>query len=241
MAGAGWWTSAFGADYLAVYAHRDEAAAAAEVAGLVPRLRAAVDASGLPVLDAGCGAGRHLAALRGSGLPAIGFDLSADLLAVARARMAAPLLRADLRRPPLAAGGCAAVVALFTVFGYFDEAGNAACLAALAQVAAPGGWLVLDLPDAERVAAGLVPESHRVLADGTSIAERRWLSGARVEKEVVMRGPGGERRWRESVRLYRRSELADLAGGSGVRIDAIWPSLQGPAIDQGRTVLWLQR
>ena len=71
-----WWKAAFGAHYETLYAHRDDASAAAEVAGLLPRLRQAPG----PILDACCGNGRHLAALRAAGLPAFGFDLSADLL-----------------------------------------------------------------------------------------------------------------------------------------------------------------
>jgi SAM-dependent methyltransferase len=39
-----------------------------------------------PVLDVGCGPGRHLEACRRRGLPALGVDLSADAVAAARAR-----------------------------------------------------------------------------------------------------------------------------------------------------------
>lgn len=243
MTDAAWWTTAFGADYLAVYAHRDDAAAAAEVAGLAPRLRAAVARHPGPVLDAGCGGGRHLDALRRLGLPALGFDLSPELLAVANRRpgCAGRVLRADLRAVPLAPGSCAAVVVLFTAFGYFDDAANAACLAGLVRLLAPGGELVLDLPDAGQVAAGLVPESRRTLADGTLVEERRALRGPRVEKEVVLRRPDGAvRAWRESVRLYAPSEVAALAAAAGAACTEIWPSLQGPAERQGRMVCWLR-
>lgn len=57
------------------------------------------------VLDLGCGPGRDLEFLARLGCWVAGLDLSAGMLAEARRRMpATPLIRADLGRPPLAAG-----------------------------------------------------------------------------------------------------------------------------------------
>ncbi len=235
----GWWSEAFRAAYLEVYSHRSDTQATAEVAGLLPRLR---DAPG-PVVDAGCGAGRHLAALRAAGVTAVGFDLSSELLAVAMSRppCAGRLARGDLRAPPLASG-CGAVLCLFTAFGYFDDAGNAACLAALGGLLAPGGWLVLDLPEPAAVRRGLVPSSERVTTGGWRVSERRRLNGARIEKDVEAVPPDGRAvRWEESVRLHESSELAEMAGTAGLMWDGSWPGLGGPEDVQGRLVAWLRR
>lgn len=235
----GWWSEAFRAAYLEVYSHRSDAQATAEVAGLLPRLRAAPG----PVVDAGCGAGRHLAALRTAGVPAVGFDLSPELLVVAAVRppCAGRLARGDLRAPPFA-GGCGAVLCLFTAFGYFDDAGNAACLAALGGLLAPGGWLVLDLPEPATVRRGLVPVSERVTAGGWRVHERRRLNGLRVEKNVDAVPPDGRTvHWQESVRLHESSELAEMAGPAGLLWEGSWPGLGGPEDQQGRLVAWLRR
>jgi SAM-dependent methyltransferase len=235
----GWWSEAFRAAYLEVYSHRSDAQAAEEVAGLLPRLRGSPG----PVVDAGCGAGRHLAALRSAGLPAVGFDLSTDLLAAAGARPACVgrLARADLRAPPFA-GGCGAVLCLFTAFGYFDDAGNAACLAALGGLLAPGGWLVLDLPEPAALRQGLVPASERVTAGGWRVSERRRLVGSRVEKAVEAVPPDGRViRWQESVRLHESRELAGMAAAAGLLWEGAWPGLGGPEDRQGRLVAWLRR
>ena len=228
---APWWQTAFGEHYSEVYAHRDDAAAASEVAALLPHLPRG------PVLDAGCGAGRHLAALRAAGIPAVGFDYSGDLLAQARMRPGCRghLARGDLRALPVA-GDLSAVLLLFTVFGYFSDEQNAQVLRDLAGLLAPGGVLVLDLPAAERLRTGLVPESRRQTPRGELI-ERRRLVGQRVVKTVSLPGLDYE----ESVRLYEAGEVRDLASAAGLHAGDCWPGLGGTSVDQGRNVWWLWR
>jgi SAM-dependent methyltransferase len=235
-----WWEAAFGAEYLQVYAHRDDAAAAGEIAGLVPRLRRA----GGVVVDAGCGSGRHLAALRGADLTVVGFDLSEALLTTAATRplVSGRLARGDVRAVPFASASVDAVVLLFTVFGYFDEATNAATLRELARPVRPGGWILLDLPRPAAVRQGLVPESERRLDDGTVIVERRRLEGRRVLKDVQWQGANGTTRtWQESVRLYEDAEIQRLALAAGCVAEDTWNSLRGPGVDDRRRVFWLRR
>lgn len=238
---APWWQTAFGADYASVYAHRDDAAAVAEVAGISPLL---AEVRPGPVLDAGCGTGRHLAALLAAGVDAWGFDASSDLLALAEQRpgLARRVRPGDMRHPPYPPGSFAAVLLFFTAFGYFTDAENGATLHALAALLRPGGGLLLDLPDPDRLRAQLVPVSERTLADGRRLVERRRLTGPRVEKDVeLITQDGAVRRWQESVRLYSEAELQELATAAGLRRAALWPSLLGPDRDQQRRVWWLRR
>lgn len=234
MTATPWWEAAFGPDYEAVYAHRSDAAASAEIAGLLPHLGVG------PVLDACCGNGRHLAALQHAGVTAVGFDYSANLLrsATGRTGVMGRVSRADVRAIPYA-GNFSAVLVLFTAFGYFDEADNSVALAALAGQLASGGKLVLDLPDPARVRAGLVPESFKSVA-GLQIAENRRIDGNRVVKDVrITRPDGSEHAYTESVRLYAADEIARLAESVGLRVSACWSSLRGAAEDDGRLVWWL--
>ena len=229
-----WWQAAFGPDYELVYAHRNDDAASAEIAGLLPHLGAG------PVLDACCGNGRHLAALQRAGIAAVGFDYSANLLrsAAGRSAVRGRVSRADVRAIPYA-GNFSAVLVLFTAFGYFDEADNGIALAALAGQLAPGGTLVLDLPDPARVRAGLVPESSKSVA-GLQITEQRRIDGNRVVKDVrISRPDGSVHAYTESVRLYGADEIVRLAEAVGLRVRTCWPSLRGAAIDEGRQVWWL--
>jgi SAM-dependent methyltransferase len=233
-----WWKAAFGAHYETLYAHRDDASAAAEVAGLLPRLRQAPG----PILDACCGNGRHLASLRAAGLPAFGFDLSADLLRSAnqRASCRERILRCDMRSPAVG-GGWGAVLVLFTAFGYFDDETNAACLATFAQLLAPGGFLVLDLPDPQAVRQTFIPRSERVTPAG-HVIEERAIRQERMEKTVTLSQNGVVvKTYRESVRLYERSEITAYAQRSAMSVTEVWPSLRGPTINDQRHVFWLKR
>jgi SAM-dependent methyltransferase len=213
---APWWEEAFRGDYLRVYAGRDDAAAAAEVAawrGRLPGLE-----PGARVLDLACGGGRHLRALRAAGARAFGGDLSPDLLRAAAAGGDRRVARCDMRALPFRDGAFAAVTSFFSSFGYFPRGEeDAAVLAEAARVLAPGGGLLLDLPDPDAVRAGLVPRSERE-EGGTRIVEERRLvdGGRRVEKEVLLEEGGRARRWRESLRLYGPGEAEAMAAAAGL-------------------------
>jgi SAM-dependent methyltransferase len=232
-----WWRTAFSADYLDVYAHRDDAQAAVEIAALAPVLREA----GGPILDAACGNGRHLVELRRQGFDAVGFDLSAALLERVRARpeCRGRVIRADMRHPPLASGW-GAILMLFTAFGYFDDADNAACLAGLAKLIKPGGRLILDQPDPDHVRKTLIPQSRRQGPRGLDILERRQLRGNRIEKDITVTDGGKTRSYRESVRLYSRDELGKIAASASLNMDQTWSSLRGSNLNEGRLVLFLR-
>jgi SAM-dependent methyltransferase len=232
-----WYRRAFGRPYLEVYAHRDDLAAAREADFLA---RALDLEPGAWLLDAGCGAGRHARALAARGARTVGVDLSAALLAEARARGGGPVyVRADLRAQPFRASAFRHAVCLFTSFGYFDAEGDRAQLDELRRVLAPGGRLVLDFLNAPRVVATLVPESRRE-AGGRTVLERRRVRGGRVEKDVRVEVPGRPAElWTESVRLYGRAELEALLAGARFAVLAASGDLAGGpwSADADRLVL----
>lgn len=206
-----WYVEAFRADYLSVYPHRDLASARREARYLAEHgLRGRV-------LDLCCGFGRHSLALSEIGFDVIGVDLSADLLEHARLlagsdRLSGRLVRADARRIPLAGAAADSVVNLFSSFGYFGDAGDRSVLDEIARVLRPEGRLVLDVMNPAMVRSSLVAESVRRASDFV-IEERRTLldGGRRVAKDVrVSREQGEVRTWREEVRLYESTELAQM-------------------------------
>lgn len=230
-ADAAWWRGAFGAAYLAAYAHRDDGAAAHEADFAARVLGVAAPSR---ILDAGCGAGRHTHALAATGLDVVGLDYSADLLAVAASRAAAcphppRWIRADVRSMPFRAASFDHAVSFFTSFGYFDDAGDRRHLGELRRVVRPGGRLLLDFLNAPRVVATLVSESRRI-EGGVTIHETRALRAGRVEKQAeVVAGAAVVARWSESVRLYERDELEGLLAAAGFGVRDVHGDLSGAA------------
>lgn len=209
---------AFRADYLDVYAHRDEGAAAREAKGALSLLRFVRGRERL--LDLAAGAGRHALAFAAEGCHVTCLDLSADLVERSRAR-GLRAVRGDMRRLPFRDWAFDAAACLFSSFGYFaDDREHAATLAEVARVLSPGGRLLLDLMDPETVARGLVPQGVDLRGDRLVEVER-WLTAdrRRVEKSIrIVRGARTERAWVESVRLFRGDEIAELAAGAGLTL-----------------------
>jgi SAM-dependent methyltransferase len=160
-----WFERWFGAEYLALYPHRDEEEARAVVA-LVCRTVAGKQID--RILDLACGSGRHARALTELGWT-VGIDLSMTLLEVAqRQRPHDPYVRGDMRALPFADGTFALTVNLFTSFGYFDtDDQNEEVVAEISRVTRVGGTFVLDYLNAPQVRDTLVPE------DETMVGEKR--------------------------------------------------------------------
>lgn len=101
------------------------------------------------VLDIGCGSGVYLEELIGMGFEACGMDISEEMLAVTRSRLAAAvaggrlqLAQGDVEHIPFASGSFDLVICI-GVFGYLlrDEA----AIAEILRVLKPGGYLLLNL------------------------------------------------------------------------------------------------
>lgn len=228
-----WYSAAFGAFYPVLYGHRD-AAEAQRCLGLLPRLAPLPGAGGAPVLDLGCGDGRHLEPLATAGLAVVGLDLSAPLLRAARSRPGSlPLVRGDMRTLPFADGRFAAVLSLFTAFGYFGpDSGDREVVAGIARVLAPGGHWFLDYLDVDRVRADLEagPRTRQREAGPLRVLETRRLEEAAVAKDVRLAavpgreadaaalgvGPNGVA-YVERVALYTLAGLDALAASCGLR------------------------
>jgi SAM-dependent methyltransferase len=121
-----------------------------EPAGPGPDEAARLLAGRRAIVDAGCGSGRHAAALAGAGFAVTGIDTSPELLDVARSRGSdARFQLADLRSwvPAEPADGvlCRGVLNDFT-----EDADRQTALDNLARMLRPGGLLVLDVRELQR-------------------------------------------------------------------------------------------
>ena len=159
----------------------------------VPFWRTLAQAADGPVLELGCGTGRVTAPLARAGVPIVGVDLSAPMLARGRARLRrmrsgrAGLVRGDIRALPFEDRAFDLVIAPYGILqSLLNPRDLTATLAAVHRVLRPGGRfateLVADLP------------SWKEYSGETRL--RGWRSGGRAHVTLV-----------ESVRQDRRRGL----------------------------------
>jgi TDG/mug DNA glycosylase family protein len=142
---------------------------------------AAAAQRGLPVLDAGCGNGPYFPHL---GASVIGFDASAELLALARRDHAGvPLVRADLARPPFRGDAFGAAWARNSYL-HVDEPELPLALAELHWVMAPGAPLALSML-AEHDDPGDDPFAGRRFSQPTAARLGDLLVGAGFDDVAV--------------------------------------------------------
>ncbi len=215
-----WFKDAFGALYPTVYRHRSRDAGADEITRLAHWLPLSPSDR---ILDICCGEGRHMETLINLGFHTLGLDLSQPLLQNAGVL---PILKnrlvcADIRYLPIRS--CFTVALnLFSSFGYFtDEDENIRAMTEMLSCLIPGGTLVVDHMNRERLVSTLVPESDDRF-DGYRLVQRRRIENNRVIKNILwIPDEGPQKEFVENVRIYSRDEMTDLvrkAGGTDIRM-----------------------
>lgn len=243
-----WFEVAFGSHYPEIYGHRNQAEADLCLE-LLPQL-APLSAQGLPVLDLGCGDGRHLQALNNAQCYCIGLDLSAPLLDLAQQRPnPASLIRGDMRCLPFSSQSLDSVLSLFTAFGYFGALkNNASMVQEVSRVLSPGGYWFLDYFNCDRVRSELGSGEkfqRKRNHQGMSILEIRRYSEAdeMVTKEVHLEKiPGSDSlvdlpaqglHYTEQVAVFSLTEMDNLARDFGMKRIASAGSYAGAALGEG--------
>ncbi len=171
-----------------------------------------------PVLDVGCGYGRHLGPLRRAGIPVAGVDYSMELLRQAPGHKSTRLVRGDMRRLPFRDASLGGAYMLFNSFGYFDEEENLGVLRELARVLPAGARLVADLPlrqGMRQAVSGMPPvERHQrgvAIYEAWTYEEENKRLRARGSWEVG----GRQQSWELSIRLYTPAEFQRLLRRGG--------------------------
>lgn len=229
---AGWFEAWFDHPaYPVLYAHRDQTEADAWVDTLVHKVFRAQDAAG-PVLDCGCGHGRHARRLADHGIPTVGVDLSAQRIAEASSHPQPHLtfVRGDARdlSTLFPQNHFSAVLSLFTSFGYLETSeADAGVLHEMHAVLQQGGLLLLDYLNVHRVRSEWVPHERIERSDtaGTpwTFEIRRFEERGGFIKSITVRCEGTEvGHFEEFVRAYTSEDLGNLLRNGGFAVMHAW-------------------
>ncbi len=224
---AEWPVTFFDDEYLKIYRTSFTAEkTAAEVEFIASALGLA---AGAAVLDLACGLGRHAIGMARRGFQMTGADFNARYLEMAaeEARGAGVSVRwvaADMRELPFE-GEFAGVYSYFTSFGYFSDAENEHVLARIASGLTPGGRLLLDLANRERL---LIHPQQRIWdqrEDGSLVMEEITFDvrRSRVTSRLTLIEEQGPRNVKEfDLRTYTCAELSALLVRHGLQVREVW-------------------
>lgn len=219
-----WYQEWFGAEYLELYAHRDEHEAREQVAFF----RAQFGAIDGPILDLACGMGRHLTELSALGYRAAGCDLSFTMLRTGREEYGPmAVARADMRHLPFSDNSFSGVVNFFTSFGYFsDEEENVQVVREMARVLHQGAVFLFDYLNVHRELQQLVQRETRETPMGL-VGIERWFdpSDRSFNKRITI----GQKRYLERVRGYDLAEISTMFAASQLTIRAAFGDFDGSA------------
>jgi SAM-dependent methyltransferase len=180
------------------------------------------------VLDLACGHGRHAWPLAARAGRVVGVERSAAYLARATAPVQPgdasrrpSFVRADVRALPLRAASFDAAFSWYASLFMFDDATNAACLAALARVVRPGGRILVHHANPLQLARAPHDAARRALPDGSLVEEESVFDVAagvdRCSRRLV-RPSGAVLAGTAELRYYTPTEWRSLSERAGLRI-----------------------
>lgn len=198
-----WFSSS---EYLQIYNHRDDNDAA-QLCGLIrEHVPLGKDTR---LMDFACGSGRHANIFASFGCSVFAFDLSRNLLNIARKKTSMLGLNvnyfcSDIRRPAFRCSSFDVATNLFTSFGYFQKPEeNFAIFDKAFACLKIGGYFVFDYMNPVYLTSSLKSETIGNNG-GKMVIQRRRIQDGRVIKSIVIKDNVQERSYTESVALYEK-------------------------------------
>ena len=183
--------------------------------------------NGHRVLDVPCGAGRVAVHLAQAGCSMTGADIRRTFVSRARKRFRAAGVRGefvvlDMRETDWS---CEfdGIYVWNGSFGYFDDLANADVVARLARALRPGGRLLVEQPNRERI----LRDFRREVVTEKRVSRNRWnRRRQRVESSYFVGGVHDPRD-RSSMRLYTPRQMRDLYERAGLAVERVYGDLRG--------------
>ncbi len=229
-----WFETWFDTDYYhALYNNRNEQEAARFIENLVSTLKIPQGAS---VLDLACGGGRHSAQLFQLGFDVTGLDLSSNSIELARKNYSSDIRFdvADMRtfesEKPFDF-----VFNLFTSFGYFDSTDdNELVLSQIKKTLKPGGILVIDFMNAEKVLGNLVPAETQKRGE-LIFNIKRSCDGSHFYKDIVVIDGEKTSHFQEKVQYLDIHDFTRLLNTTGFEIERTFGNYNLDGFDSSKS------
>jgi SAM-dependent methyltransferase len=220
----GWWNELFSEEFQPTLDELDARGVAREVDFVERSLGVS---PGEPVLDLGCGRGRHATELARRGYRVTGVDLSLPMLRRASSHAQERGQRIDLRQGDMRElaydASFAAVYSWSTSFGYFDDDQNIDVLRRVHRALRPGGTFLIDVANRDYVAA-TQPSVVWFEGEGCKCMDEMsvdfFQSRLKVKRTLAFDG-GGARELEYTVRLYSLHELGKLLQSLGFHVSEV--------------------
>lgn len=184
-----------------------------------------------PIVDLGCGHGRHAAPLNTRGTLAgriLGLEL--DALSIQQRLPGFPVVRADLRQLPFGSGTLAGAYAWYSTLFVFSDEEHAALLGEVARCLRPGGRLVLQTVPWERLVAQPEASFALTLPDGGRLEEHSrfdTVRGRDVGTRQLTLPDGRVLSGQYAIRYYPLTDLSRLLESVGLSIRWVHGGLEG--------------
>ncbi|HEX8435627.1 class I SAM-dependent methyltransferase [Archangium sp.] len=184
-----------------------------------------------PVVDLGCGHGRHAARLNAAGPLAgrvVGLEL--DALSLQERLPGFPAVRADLRSLPFRTGSLAGAYAWYSTLFVFSDEEHVTVLRDVARCLKPGGRLVLHSVPYDRLASQPEASFSTRLPDGSLLEEESRFDAVRGRDEGhrrLTRPDGRVLSGRYAIRYYPLADLTQLLEFTGFSMRWVHGGLEG--------------
>ncbi len=205
--------------YHILYDYRNDDEARHFMRNLVDYLQLA---KGDKILDLPCGKGRHSLFLHEQGFKTTGADLSVNSIQHAKQfeKQDLSFNIHDMRDP--IEGSYDAIFNLFTSFGYFNqETTNITVLENFKKALQPGGHIVVDFLNLEKVIQELIPEQH-LTKKGIDFVIRKSVSENFIIKEIEVHHNKKVHNYIEKVQALDLDKMKHFAKTAGLDIQNVF-------------------
>lgn len=197
-----------------------------------------------PLLDVGCGLGRHALSLASRGWSVTGLDRSPSFVAQAqreaeRQGLSCHFQVADMRALSFEQE-FAAVSFFWSSFGFYTDPENQSTLAGAFRALMPGGLLFLDLENREAILRHFQKETWRDRGDHWILERNRFDAATEtlITRKVYLAGDQRQETERR-LKLYSQAELLRMLARAGFSPSRCWGDWDGQSyfLDSPRLLL----